>query len=207
MTAPSSLYAGSGTATPVARSQTPIGDTASGDTSEMQSKKQVLAQLGIPAYLAERPKGNNLPLAYKKYKAVIEATQTYNAMSANGTWKGEKLDRTKIIDLFISKSFYFSHYQSCFQKVADHPLLLQWLEKEDRGADPTDLDVWGEVRSSYGFTELMKFLEGFKKKGKKGKAKEGKGESSKQKKESGSSSCHSTTWRYFISRYYFQSLQ
>jgi len=79
-------------------------------------------------------------------------------MVADGTWTGRKLTKVDIIQLFMSRSFYYSHYQKCFSKVPNYPILMEWLdnEPEDR---PDDQDVWGSdmVKSSYNFSGLEKW--------------------------------------------------
>ena len=63
-------------------------------------------------------------------------------MLADGTWTGPNLTKVDLIQPFMSRSFYYSHYQKYFMKVANHPILMEWLESdpEDR---PDDKDVWG----------------------------------------------------------------
>jgi hypothetical protein len=52
-----------------------------------------------------------------------------------------------IIQLFILKSFFHSHYKKFFSKVSNYPDLVDWLEG-DPGA-PSDEDLWGEEKASY----------------------------------------------------------
>ena len=120
--------------------------------------------------------------AYKKYKAYLEACHTYDLMVADGTWIGRKLTKVDLIQLFMSRSFYYSHYQKYFSKVPNYPILMEWLENdpEDR---PDDKDVWGAdmVKSNYNSTDLEKFYKGLeKKKGKRAELNEsGEGSTSK----------------------------
>lgn len=99
---------------------------------------------------------------------------------ANGTWTRAKLTGTEIIQLFVSKSFFHSHYKKHLSKVSDYPLMVEWLKNtgEDR---PADKDVWGMEKSFYNFTNLEEFLVKNNKLKAKGKKKEsGSGSGSKK---------------------------
>ncbi|KAF8218558.1 hypothetical protein L208DRAFT_1350247, partial [Tricholoma matsutake] len=76
-----------------------------------------------------------------------------------------------IIQLFISKSFFHSHYKKFFSKVSNYPDLVDWLEG-DPGA-PSDEDLWGEKKASYMFKDLETFLEEHGRKMKRGKCVKG----------------------------------
>jgi hypothetical protein len=146
-------------------------------------KQSILDQLGIPATLADNTESIHVGLhrAYKKYKAYLEACRTYDQMMADGTWTGAKLTKVDLIQLFMSRSFYYSHYQKYFSKVANYPILMEWLEN-DSEERPRDKDVWGAnmVKSSYNFADLEKF---YKDQGKKGKRQDERAEGSKAVKD------------------------
>ena len=149
-------------------------------------KKQILIQLGVSPDLSDRPDGS-LRQAYEKYKAYLQACKTYGEMISNKSWVGDKLTGTDIIQLFVSKSFFHSHYKKFFSKVSNYPDLVDWLEG-DPGA-PSDKDLWGEEKASYTFKDLEIFLEEHGRKKKKGKHGKGdkvvggsKGTSDKKKK-------------------------
>ncbi|KAF8232276.1 hypothetical protein L208DRAFT_1273084, partial [Tricholoma matsutake] len=72
-----------------------------------------------------------------------------------------------IIQLFVSKSFFHSHYKKFFSKVLNYPDLVDWLEGNP-GA-PSDEDLWGEKKASYMFKDLETFLEEHGRKMKRGK--------------------------------------
>jgi hypothetical protein len=126
-------------------------------------KQETLSKLNISVHLADRSDGG-LHLAYQKYKAYLEATQTYNRMVADGTWDGKKLTAVDLIELFVSKSYFHSHYRKHFSKVSNYPLMLEWLENgpDDR---PADKSVWGMEKSIYNFKDLEQFLERKEKRG------------------------------------------
>ena len=129
--------------------------------------------------MADNTEGIQLGLhhAYKKYKAYLEASHTYNLMVADGTWEGHKLSKVDLIQLSMSRSFYYSHYQKYFVKVPNYLILMEWLEndQEDR---PDDKDVWGDMvkKLNYNFSDLEKFYKmQEKKKGKKAEQNEREG--------------------------------
>ena len=92
-------------------------------------------------------------------------------MSMRDKWlTGCKLTGTDLIQLFISKSFWHSHYKPLFLKVSNHPDMAKWLEgHEDK---PSDEVLWGYKRGTYQFKDLKYYLEENEKKKKKGKGKE-----------------------------------
>ena len=142
-------------------------------------KSEVLTQLGIPTHLADRT-DRGLHVAYEKYKAYLEACQIYEKKLADGSWVGSKLTAVDLIQLFVSKSFWHSHYKPLFSKVSDYPDMVKWLEgAEDRLSNDV---LWGYEKSSYQFKDLKAYLE--KKRKGKGKGK-GKGKV-KEKLEGGS---------------------
>src|ERR1700678_56119 len=150
--------------------------TPSGDDSFAAG---ILSQLDIPIHMADR-NDRGLHVAYEKYKAYLEACRAYERKVADGSWTGGKLTGADLIQLFVSKFFWHSHYKPLFSKVSNHPDMVKWLEGEkDR---PSDEVLWGYKKGSYQFKDLKLYLD---QNGKKGKAK-GKDErlesSSKKKK-------------------------
>jgi hypothetical protein len=136
--------------------------------------------LGIPAHLSVR-NDRNIRLAYKKYKAYLSASQTLSQMDS---WPGKKPCTTDLIEVFVLKSMWFSHYKPAFSKVADYSEMVKWLEKsDDKG---TDLEVWGVEKDSYSLVDLRKFVDNGtlaekKGKGKKKDVSEGSGKQHKKK--------------------------
>jgi hypothetical protein len=139
--------------------------------------------LGISAHLSIR-NDRNIRLSYEKYKAYLKASQTLSKLE--GSWPGKKPSATDLIEVFVSKSMWFSHYKPAFPKVADYPEMVKWLENsDDKG---TDLEVWGVEKGSYSLLDLRRFVDNgtlAEKKGKgKGKKKdvsEGSGKQNKKK--------------------------
>ena len=72
-------------------------------------KSQIIRLLNIPAHLAGS--GDvTLPVAYQKYMAYLVACNTLDEMVANGLWTIRHLTQTDLIEVFVSKSFFHSHY-------------------------------------------------------------------------------------------------
>jgi len=112
--------------------------------------------LEIPSHLTNRAE-RNIHFAYEKYKAYLSATQTLSTRISEGTWPGKKPSSTNLIEIFLSKSMWFSHYKPAFSKVSNYPLMIEWLENRDD--KPSDLEVWGVEKAYYSLTDLRKFVE------------------------------------------------
>ena len=126
---------------------------------------------------------HGLLVAYEKYKAYLEACRVYEGKVADGSWNGRKLTGVDLIQLFISKSFWHSHYKPMFSKISNYPEMLNWLEGgKDRLSDEV---LWGHKKGTYHFKDLRVYMEEYeKKKGKgKGKVRDGKSEGSSKKPE------------------------
>ena len=123
--------------------------------SAVDPKAQLIDLLGIEARLTGPGEGS-LPLAYEKYKAFLVARQTLKCMVENKTWPIKRPTQTELIELFVSKSYFHSHYAQHFPKVVDYPLMKAWLEGESESAD---VDVWGVKKAIYGFSDLKVWLE------------------------------------------------
>jgi hypothetical protein len=136
-------------------------------------------------------KDASLSLAYEKYRAFLDAFQTYETMYAAGTWTLPKLNKIDIIELFISRSFFFSHYRTCFGKITKYPKMAAWLENREEADDG---EVWGVQKDEYVFKDLVFWLknkgtliaeveeEEEEKTEKKGKGKKEEGKKNKKKK-------------------------
>jgi hypothetical protein len=155
--------------------------------SSGNSRETILGLLHIPTHLADRA-DRGLRVAYEKYKAHLEACQTYEKMIADGTWAGKKLTSVDLIELFVSKSYWHLHFKPTFSKVSNYPLMMEWLENDSEGS-VSNLEVWGVEKASYNFKDLHAWLE--QGKGKK-KAKvtkvtkaDGGGDKNKKKKDGG----------------------
>jgi hypothetical protein len=125
-------------------------------TSISPFKHQLITLLGIPAHLTGT--GDvSLPLAYQKYRAFLIAFQTYEDMVMAKTWTIERPTKANIIELFVSKSFFHSHYKRYFPKVAQYGDMVAWLN-EDEGR-MCGIDLWGVKKDAYTFTDLAIWLQ------------------------------------------------
>ncbi|KAG6912771.1 hypothetical protein DXG01_012276, partial [Tephrocybe rancida] len=61
--------------------------------------------------------------------------KTLEASIAAGTWVGKKPSGTDMIELFTSRSMWFDSYRPNFNKIHDHPSMVEWLED---GKEPKD---------------------------------------------------------------------
>jgi hypothetical protein len=98
---------------------TPGPPPYSAPPSHSQFKEELITLLHIPTHLTGTGEVS-LQIAYQKYKAFLTAIQTYNEMTTAGTWTVKRPTRTDIIALFVSKSFFHSHYKRYFPKVAEY---------------------------------------------------------------------------------------
>jgi hypothetical protein len=124
----------------------------SGSTSRGESLTQKLIRiLEIPPHLVGPGKAN-LQTSYQKYLAFLQAKDRLESVE----WEGRKPPQVELIQLFASKSYFFSHHKKFFPKVASYPQLDAWLrEKEDR---LSNLEVWGIEKKVYSFEDLETFL-------------------------------------------------
>ena len=112
--------------------------------------------LQIPVELLDcNDKG--LCFAYQKYKAHQQAVQRLEEMVANGTWEGKRPSATDLIEIFISKTKWFSNYRHGFSQISQYPQMVLWLEQD--GDSPSDLEVWGIQKDQYSFPDLHAFLD------------------------------------------------
>ena len=160
--------------------------TAESAISLGDPRESILDLLHIPAHLADRA-DRGLRVAYEKYKAHLEACQTYEKMIVDGTWAGKKLTSVDLIELFVLKSYLHSHFKPNFSKVSNFPLMVEWLESS-LDDSVSDFEVWGVEKASYNFKDLRAWLEQGKGKKKakvtKGTKADGGSDKSKKKKDS-----------------------
>jgi len=105
----------------------------------------------------------SLCYAYSKYKATVTAAQLYDQIVLEGRWPEcyQKVTVTKVRQIFVSKSVWHAQYIPCFQNIANHEEMVEWLE--GNGSDNNDEDMWGFQKTAYHFADLKEWLEGQKK--------------------------------------------
>jgi hypothetical protein len=112
-------------------------------------RDDLLHRLEIPVELLDR-NDKGLRFAYQKYKAHQQAVQRLEEMVANGTWEGKRPVATDLIEIFISKTKWFS-------QISQYPQMVLWLEQDENS--PSDLEVWGIQKDQYSFPDLHAFLD------------------------------------------------
>ena len=112
--------------------------------------------LGVPAHLVG-PGDISLQVAYQKYCAYLIACQTLDQMHADKSWRGKKPSKTELVEIFVSKLFFHSHYKHLFSKVAEYPDMVKWLE--GNGDQDSDVEVWGIEKTVYAYKDLEIWLD------------------------------------------------
>ena len=167
----------------------------SNDSGSLQM--QILALLNIPESLTTRGRSGDLRLAYAKYLAVLQAKTDMQKMMVDGTWTLGKVSADTLIELFVSKTVWYTYYAKLFPRVAKYSNLKQWLEN-DLNAQSSH-DIWGVEKAVYTFQDLkglLEFWDARSKRKEKRKLKESQDKlgdsgasSSKSKKQKRSKSC------------------
>jgi hypothetical protein len=167
----------------------PTGSTMEGPSVyplEVPSRKELISLLHVPEHLTTHSKNLGIKQHYVRYKACLEAQQILNEMVRAGSWPGKKPTENAIIELFGSKTYWFTYVKPAFKNINNFPVLKDWLE--DEGV-LSDMEVWGKQKSFYTFIDLMELKkrdvdkgEKENKKGGKGKA---KGDNGKTKEDKG----------------------
>ena len=100
----------------------------------------------------------SLRYAYSKYKAAITAIKLYDQIVLEGRWPNryQKVTVTEIRQIFVSKTVWHAQYVPCFQNIADHENMVEWLEGS--GSD-MDEEVWGFNKAIYQYSDLKEQLD------------------------------------------------
>ncbi len=134
------------------------GLTQPAQQSVADYKGDLVHIFGIPSHLL-RDHGKNeggLLLYYKKYKACLAAISTSGRMAAAGEWNIRKPSDTKIVELFVGKTMWHDTLKRLFSRLPKYPKMHKWLN-EEADALPA-LDLWGDERASYTFSDLEKWM-------------------------------------------------
>jgi len=120
-------------------------------------QQQIIAYLNISAMLTSRPKFVEIRVAYAKYLGVLSAQKDMNHMIADGIWPFKVLNADTLVEIFVSKSVWYSHYIKIFPRAQKFPELLKWLESGE-GA-PSGGSIFGVEKQTYTFKDLKNVLE------------------------------------------------
>ncbi|KAF8879446.1 hypothetical protein BD779DRAFT_1446858, partial [Infundibulicybe gibba] len=95
----------------------------------------------------------------KKYKAYLAALQEHQRLSSPDDWSGSRPPARDIVEVFFSRSMFYSHYRKFFAGISHYPMMYTWLEQEGKGP-LTNLEVWGVnlTSSSYKFSHLEAWI-------------------------------------------------
>ena len=125
--------------TPVTHSHSTTPAPESKGVHGKLSTDEVITALGIPKHLTGKStKDVGLKVYYAKYQACLKVYDTMQNMYREGSWPAPKMvNKTTIVELFVSKTMWHSHVQCFFKNIADYPEMQMWLE----GGEDDDLGV------------------------------------------------------------------
>ena len=116
----------------------------------------------------ELPKlSDSLRNTYKKYQACIAASEVVKGLRSSNTWANHLeefgLDHwvphyIDLLNIFISKTQFYSTWQPPFKRVQKFPKMIEWLEnKEDC---PSDSEIWVEEKhpDEYSLADLTSWI-------------------------------------------------
>lgn len=115
-------------------------------------KEALLTFLRIPTELPSL--SDTLRNNYKKYLACVDASQAFKGLRLNEKW-ADHLEEfglepwvpiyIDLLNIFISKTQFYSTWQILFRRVQKFPQMIEWLEKkEDDGS--SDSEIWAEKK-------------------------------------------------------------
>jgi hypothetical protein len=125
--------------------------------SQTLSKTELLTLLNIPQQLA-RDSGSQecgeqgLRFNYQKYQACLNAVHKLGQMVKDGQWPGRKPSETEVVELFVSKSMWYSHFKKLFSKVPRYPQMQKWLKGGEDA--PEEYELWKRRVSTLSRTSL-----------------------------------------------------
>ena len=127
-------------------------------TAEPQTlQQQLITHLNIPLALTARPKHVEIHVAYAKYLGVLSAQTNMNRMIADGIWPFQLLNTDTLVEIFVSKSVWYTHYVKLFPRAQKFPDLVKWLECADDA--PSGGSIFGVDKQTYNFKDLKNVLE------------------------------------------------
>ena len=132
-----------------------MDSSAAGELKSLPiSKKELKALLQIDEGLTDMT-NKSLHYAYSKYKAVITAIKLYDQIVLEGRWPNQ-YQKVTVTEISVSKTVWSAQYVPCFQNIADHENMVEWLEGS--GSD-MDEEVWGFKKATYQYSDLKEWLD------------------------------------------------
>jgi hypothetical protein len=120
-------------------------------------QQQLIAHLNIPLALTSRPKHVEIHVAYSKYLGVHSAQENMNRMISDGIWPFKLLSTDTLVEIFVSKSVWYTHYVKIFPRAEKFPELVKWLECAEDA--PSGGSIFGVQKQTYTFKDLKNALE------------------------------------------------
>ena len=128
-------------------------------------KEALLSFLGISLELPSL--SDSLRNTYKKYQACIAASQPIKGLRSSDAW-AEHLEQfglepwvplyIDLLNVFISKTQFYSTWQTPFKRVQKFSQMIEWLENDDNC--PSDSDIWAEKKhpDDYSLADLTSWI-------------------------------------------------
>jgi hypothetical protein len=88
------------------------------------------------------------------------ACKVIDTLTAEGKWPVslKKPSPTELVDVYVSRSYWYSHISKMFSDISRYPQMVAWLERGDSN-DPSDYDVWHQFKTVYTFKELKDWIQ------------------------------------------------
>jgi hypothetical protein len=128
-------------------------------------KEALLLFLGISLELPTL--SDSLRNTYKKYEVCVAASQVIKGLRLSNTWS-DHLEEfglepwvphyIELLNIFVSKTQFYSTWQTVFKQVQKFPQMVEWLEnKEDC---PLDSEIWTEEKHPdyYSLSDLISWI-------------------------------------------------
>jgi hypothetical protein len=126
--------------------------------SEAEYKEYLVLTFDIPKHLLRENSEGGPHVNYRKYKACLKALSVAESMTAAGEWGDvRRPSETEIVELFIGKTMWHSHFKRIFGRVPQYPQLQKWLNEDEDG--PSTIDIFGEEKSSIKFKDLKDWMD------------------------------------------------
>jgi hypothetical protein len=131
-----------------------------------EHKEALLTFLEIPIDLPSQEQ-KSLHTAYAKFKAVNNSYEQMGNLRSSQEWTDHLAELgvpywtpifVDLVNIFISKTQYYSMWKPTFKRLQDYPEMIAWLD--DDSDCESDSELWGETKckDSYSIPDLKKWL-------------------------------------------------
>lgn len=97
---------------------------------------------------------SSLRMWYKKYIAWNDAVAKLEELKSSNQWTLPETGQTELINIFSGQSYWHSHIKKAFKDIHNYKLMVEWLERDDDGDEPSDIHVWHSEKTHYTFKDL-----------------------------------------------------